>query len=107
MYPTAPRRRHATSLTLPSTGWPALVLPAWTPGERTAMLRPMPPADLPLPMAIMAEVDRLARRPLWPTFEPRQTPVAIVHEAQTFLFRHPAPPPGFQPWPGFPGRTER
>jgi hypothetical protein len=67
----------------------------------------MPPADLPLPVAIMAEVDRVARRPLWPTFEPRQTPVAIVHEAQTFLFRHPAPPPGFQPWPGFPGRTER
>jgi hypothetical protein len=51
----------------------------------------------PLPLALLAEVDRLAARPLWPAFDPRVLPVAAYDGRQTWLFRHPAPPPGFLP----------
>lgn len=47
------------------------------------------------PADIVAEVDRLAAQPLWPGFEPRQTPVAIYDGERTWLFRHPSPPEGF------------
>ncbi|MGC4045678.1 MAG: hypothetical protein QM758_17950 [Armatimonas sp.] len=42
------------------------------------------------------------RKDLWPGFEPLRIPAAIYDEAvgQTFLFRHPAPPAGFQPVAG-------
>jgi hypothetical protein len=33
--------------------------------------------------------------PLWPDFEPRQTPVAIFDGENTVLFRHPQPPPAY------------
>jgi hypothetical protein len=49
---------------------------------------------------IVAEADRLAERPLWPGFEPGAVPVAIHDGERTLLFRHPAPPSGFQPVPG-------
>jgi hypothetical protein len=60
--------------------------------------------------ALIAEADRLAVQDLWPAFEPRTVPAAIYDGARTLLFRHPAPPEGFQPVPGhndvwaYPGR---
>ena len=52
---------------------------------------------IPLPLAILTEVDRLAARPLWPNYDPRTLPVAIYDGRQTWLFRHPDPPPEFTP----------
>lgn len=49
------------------------------------------------PFAVVQEADRLAARDLWPGFDPRRIPVAIYDGEQTLLFRHPAPPDGFQP----------
>lgn len=49
---------------------------------------------------VLAEADRLAADGLWPGFEPRAIP-ALVHDGEyTTLFRHPAPPEGFEPVPG-------
>ena len=59
---------------------------------------------------IVAAADRMAARDLWPGFDPRALPVAIFDGRRTWLFRHPAPPEGFEPDPGrtralvFPGR---
>lgn len=59
---------------------------------------------------LIAEMDRIAARPLWPNFEPLKIPVAIFDGERTLLFRHPSPPEGFeavQDAPGvfaFPGR---
>jgi hypothetical protein len=47
------------------------------------------------PLAIVAEMDRLAKRDLWPGFDPREIPVAIWDGESTWLFRHPEPPEGF------------
>jgi hypothetical protein len=47
------------------------------------------------PADIAAEVDRLAAQPLWPGFDPRQTPIAIYDGERTWLFRHPSLPEGF------------
>ena len=44
------------------------------------------------PSAIMGEVDRLAKKPLWPGFDPRTTPVAIYDGTRTRFFHHPSPP---------------
>ncbi|HEV2130590.1 MAG TPA: hypothetical protein VGR27_05785 [Longimicrobiaceae bacterium] len=52
------------------------------------------------PFAVVAEADRLAARDLWPGFDPRTIPVAIYNGEHTLLFRHPAPPEGFEPVPG-------
>ena len=49
--------------------------------------------------ALMAEADGLAGEELWPGFDPRSAPVAIFDGDRTFLFRHPAPPDGFEPHP--------
>jgi hypothetical protein len=66
-------------------------IPSQAPDEGTA-------ADgTPLPVALLAEVDRLAARPLWPNFDPRSLPVAVYDGRQTWLFRHPDPPPEFAP----------
>jgi hypothetical protein len=60
--------------------------------------------------AVVSEADRLAERDLWPGFDPRAVAVAIYDGERTLLFRHPAPPAGFQPVPDrpavwtFPGR---
>jgi hypothetical protein len=48
----------------------------------------------------VAEADRLAARDLWPGFDPRTIPVAIHDGERTLLFRHPAPPEGFEQLPG-------
>jgi hypothetical protein len=55
------------------------------------------------PVAVMQEADRLAVVDLWPGFDPRAVPVAIYDGERTYLFRHPAPPEGFQPLPDHPG----
>jgi hypothetical protein len=54
------------------------------------------------PVAVMQEADRLAAGDLWPGFDPRAVPVAIYDGERTYLFRHPAPPEGFQPLPDHP-----
>ena len=60
------------------------------------------PAAGPAPdaFAIVAEADRLSAGDLWPGFDPRTVPVAIVDGERTILFRHPSPPDGFAPVPG-------
>jgi len=45
--------------------------------------------------AIMAEVDRIAAKPLWPGFDLKQVPVALYDGRRTIFFRHPKPPEGF------------
>lgn len=55
------------------------------------------------PFAVVAETDRLSARDLWPGFDPRTITVAIYDGEQTLLFRHPAPPEGFQRVPGHEG----
>jgi hypothetical protein len=55
------------------------------------------------PVAVMQEVDRLAAGDLWPGFDPREVPVAIYDGERTYLFRHPAPPDGFEPLVDHPG----
>lgn len=60
-------------------------------------------AQLTDPVAVMQEADRLAARDLWPGFDAREIPVAIYNGDRTFLFRHPAPPEGFQQLPGHQG----
>jgi hypothetical protein len=47
--------------------------------------------------AVLAEFDRLAALPLWPGFDPRQTPLAIYDGERTILVRHPSSPPEFKP----------
>jgi hypothetical protein len=51
------------------------------------------------PFVVMTELDRLAAQPLWPGYDSAAYPVAIFTGEQTLLFRHPAPPDGFQPHP--------
>ncbi|MCL4544831.1 MAG: hypothetical protein M1118_09605 [Chloroflexi bacterium] len=53
--------------------------------------------DAAFPLALLAEVDRLATRSLWPNYDPRTLPVAIYDGRQTWLSRHPDPPPEFTP----------
>jgi hypothetical protein len=55
------------------------------------------------PVAVMQEADRLAAADLWPGFDPRAVPVAMYDGERTYLFRHPAPPEGFQHLPDHPG----
>jgi len=55
------------------------------------------------PYAIMAEVDRIAAKPLWPGFDLTQIPVALYDGRRTILFRHPEPPEGFVAAAGRPG----
>ncbi len=47
------------------------------------------------PLELMAEVERLGTRPLWPSFDPLSTPVALYDGERTYLFGHPSPPPEF------------
>jgi hypothetical protein len=47
--------------------------------------------------AVMAALDALAVKDLWPGFDPRAAPVAIFDGESTWLFRHPAAPAGFVP----------
>ena len=63
----------------------------------SAIVSPAPPPDA---FAVMARVDQVAARPLWPGFDLRRVPVAIYDGTATYLFRHPSPPPEFTPVDG-------
>ncbi len=53
--------------------------------------------------ALVDEFDRIAAQPLWPGFDARKTPLELYDGTNTYLFRHPAPPPEFAPVEGHPG----
>ena len=61
-----------------------------------------PARDQEYALATEREVERIAaersagERALWPGFEPLTIPLAIATGERTFLFRHPAPPEGFE-----------
>src|ERR1700682_2010132 len=87
----------------------ALVLP-----QLVLLVSPPARAAQPEPrvLAVLAELDRMAARPLWPGFEPREVPLEIFDRARTWLLRHPRPPAEFAPVSGragalvFEGRHE-
>lgn len=56
-----------------------------------------PALDAP---AVEKEFERMAAQPLWPNFDPLRVPLAIFDGKQTWLFRHPSPPPGYHAVPG-------
>lgn len=60
-------------------------------------------ASQDLALAVVTEADRLAEAELWPGFDPTTTAVAIYTGEATLLFRHPAPPDGFEELAGHPG----
>jgi len=61
-------------------------------------------ADAASPVfALVDEFDRMAAQPLWPGFDARKTPLELYDGTNTYLFRHPAPPPEFSPVEGHPG----
>ncbi len=47
-------------------------------------------------------LDAAARQPLWPGFNPSAMPIAFFDGKETFLVRHPSPPPEFFPMPDRP-----
>jgi len=49
------------------------------------------------PFVLVAKVEQLGRRQIWPGFDPRSLPLALYTGEHTLLFRHPQPPPGFTP----------
>jgi hypothetical protein len=52
-------------------------------------------------LAIERAFERLAAsREFWPGFRPAMIPLAVYDGERTFLFRHPAPPDGFEPLRG-------
>jgi hypothetical protein len=59
-----------------------------------------PATEAPTAMAIDRRVVALARRDLWPGFDPAAIPLAIHDGRLTWLFRHPAPPAEFRPVDG-------
>lgn len=60
-------------------------------------------ADATSPVfSLVAEFDRIAAGPVWPGFDPRTIPFEVYDGADTYLCRHPAPPPEFAPIEGHP-----
>ncbi len=55
------------------------------------------------PVALLSELERIAKDSLWPGFDPRCTPLAVYDGTSTFLFAHRALPNGFVAWDGYPG----
>ena len=53
--------------------------------------------------AYVRALDAAAARGVWPGFTTADVPLAIFDGEQTYLFRHPSPPPEFTPLPGRPG----
>ncbi len=47
-------------------------------------------------LAVAAEYERVAAIPLWPGFRPATVPLAVFDGKQTWLFRHPQPPPEYR-----------
>jgi hypothetical protein len=70
--------------------------------------RPVLPLS-PQVAAVVTRFEQLARKPLWPGFQPASTPLAIYDGSSTWLYHHPDPPPGFSPdsgstgWERYPG----
>src|SRR5688572_24546806 len=63
-------------------------------GSLTASL----PAQPATALATAREVERIASTgSFWPGFDPLAIPLAIYDGKSTWLFRHPSPPPDFQP----------
>lgn len=56
--------------------------------------------SVPDPDRVLEEMDRAAARVQWPGFEAGRIPLAIHDGKDTYLFRHPAPPPEFRPLRG-------
>jgi len=63
----------------------------------------IPQGNAPDLYAVMARVNQLAAKSLWPGFEPRSVPVAFFTGTKTLLFGHPHPPDGFLPAKGHEG----
>lgn len=73
--------------------------PAVAPAPILAPILAQAPASAVAPdaLAVAGELERLsAEQVLWPGFDPRAVPLAIFDGAHTWLFRHPAPPEGFE-----------
>lgn len=66
---------------------------------------PPPPPPGTRAFRIDDEVRKVASRPLWPGFDPAKVPLAVFDGVNTFLFRHPKPPPEFHPVPNRPEAT--
>lgn len=54
-------------------------------------------------LAVIAEVDRLAGREIWPGFDLKSVPIALYDGRRTLLYRHPSPPDGFSQAADHPG----
>lgn len=52
--------------------------------------------------SLVAEFDRLAAQSLWPGFDARKIPLELYDGVNTYLVRHPSPPPEFKPVAGHP-----
>jgi hypothetical protein len=52
--------------------------------------------------AVSEEIRRIPPGSLWPGFDPANVPLAFFDGERTYLFRHPSPPPEFEPLPGRP-----
>lgn len=50
----------------------------------------------PTAAAVLAELDRMAKLPLWPGFDAKRIPLAIYDGERTILVRHPSPPADFK-----------
>lgn len=71
------------------------------------LLSAPPLADPSRALAVATARERLARKPLWPGFDPAAAPLAIYDGSKTWLVGHPAPPAGFAPVDGAPGISVR
>ncbi len=63
-----------------------------------------PPAQESEPrlFSVLSEFGRLARRPLWPGFEPQKIVLEVEDSGRTWLLGHPEPPAEFVPIAGHP-----
>ena len=52
--------------------------------------------------AFVRAFDDARVRKVWPGFNPAEWPIALYDGTQTYLLRHPSPPPEFVPMPGQP-----
>jgi hypothetical protein len=53
----------------------------------------------PIAAAVSEEIGRIRPGSLWPGFDPASVPLAFFDGERTYLFRHPSPPPEFEPLP--------
>jgi hypothetical protein len=65
-------------------------------------LSPAASTVAPDAFAIAARVAAVRADSLWPGFDPGAIPLAIFDGRRTYLFRHPSPPPEFEPVSGRP-----